>query len=135
MTINRSAPPKRRTPPKKVNRKRKAKAFARAYGGRDRLAFVKSLPCIAGNSRGTCAGEIHCHHIEVGGAGLKAPADKTVPLCSLHHLILHNEGRQTFELAYGVNLQDEARATELRWKIASDMRSQLEQLPHDLEAK
>ena len=93
-----------------VNQKRKASAFARAYHSKERVAFVKALPCVV------------CHqtpsdnaHIENGGMGRKADYTTIVPLCRTHHRRLHILGRATFEASYGVALGLWTTHTELSW--------------------
>lgn len=112
---------KRRTRPKAVNRKRKASNFARAYGGEARVAFVKSLPCIAHHHdmarQLQCTGPIDCAHIKGGGTGRKSDARFVVPLCRIAHRVLHQLGRTAFEDTYfDVNLDKAAAATESAWR-------------------
>ena len=101
------------TPIKKVNRKRRASAFERAYGSAQRVAFVNSLGCSAPlrYGLGRHDGPVQNAHIIGGGAGRKADADKIIPLCQRHHATLHSVGVETFEQAYGLNLA--ARAAEI----------------------
>lgn len=117
--MKRSAPPRRKTAVKKSNPARKRREFARAYGSKERVAFVKSLPCVVYALYSPCAGEIHNHHITTGGRGRKADADQIVPLCTKHHAELHADGASEFQANYAVNFEAAAASTELRWQIAS----------------
>ena len=83
--MKRSPLPPRRTPlrktrVRKVNRPRKAREFARCYHSRERVEFVRSLPCancgIVGYSQNA--------HTENGGAGRKGDYTTIIPLCGPH---------------------------------------------------
>jgi hypothetical protein len=87
--------PKSLTPIKRSRIKpkpRKPSEFARIYGSRERVRFIKSLPCClccgialsdfapdAGNSSD------NAHTGERSGMGRKADFDTIVPMCRLHH--------------------------------------------------
>ena len=94
-------------------KKRKPSEFARIYGSRARVAFVKSLRCIAGHM--WCVGPIENAHIETGGTGRKADADKIVPACQYHHEEMHR-GIRTFAAKYHLDLPALAADTEARWQ-------------------
>ena len=99
-TLKRSGPiaPKSRT----------AGEFARIYGSKARVRWVKAQPCV---SCGTEDGNAHNHHTTNGGTGRKADYDTIVPLCpSCHHE--HHTGvlRGTREW-----WAEQARLTEIRW--------------------
>lgn len=81
---------KRKAPIKRsaIKRKpRKPSEYARIYGSRERVAWIKSLPCME------CGGT-PCEnaHITTGGMGRKAGADTIVPLCPKHHRLQHVKG-------------------------------------------
>ncbi len=91
-------------------KQRTASEFARIYGSRARVAWVKSLPCLV------CAGTPSENaHTANGGLSRKADADTIVPLCSTHHRRLHSDGVRTFERVYGLDLAEEAVAVEAAW--------------------
>ena len=75
--------------PKAVNRKRKAKNFARAYHSKARVEFVKSLPCTYcwGLSPffAMAPGTSHNAHTVGGGTSRKADYTTIIPLCASHH--------------------------------------------------
>lgn len=79
---------------KPVNRKRRASEFARCYGSKERVAWVKSLPC-AVRSLGLSIFAMPCHgpmdnaHTVTGGMGRKADAETIIPLCRRHHEGFH----------------------------------------------
>lgn len=98
-----------------VNRKRRAKSFARAYGSGDRVEFINTLPCGVRNRE--CDGAIENAHIEGGGTSYKADADRVVPMCHHHHVgVLHSVGRDSFEARYGVDLSALAATTDALWR-------------------
>ncbi len=91
--MKRSAPMKRtrmnRAP---IDRRRKVRTrsdFARIYGSRARVAWVKHQPCIVCVALsplfGRTDGSSHNAHTETGGMGYKADYDTIVPLCASHH--------------------------------------------------
>lgn len=100
---------------RKVNPKRRAKEWARAYGSKERVRFVAALPCCVTSAEHT-PGESENHHIENGGKSRRADARFIVPLCRLHHRVLHDCGRQTFERAFCTNLKRVAADTEKAWQ-------------------
>lgn len=114
MTIRARKP---RTPVKKVNPKRRAKGFARAYHSEERVLFVKGLMCCVC----TVEGFTENAHIEGDGAGRKAHYTKIVPLCGSrygylgHHNWLHAKGREEFEARFDIDLDQEAAETEALW--------------------
>lgn len=90
----------RKTVPKKKNVKRRQSEFARCYHSKERVAWVKSLPCVicAGLSPFIAAvtGPRDNAHTESGGAGRKAGYETIVPLCRNHHRRL-DEHRKPFD--------------------------------------
>ncbi len=102
---------KRTKPIPKTNPKRKASEFARCYGSKERVLFVKALPCVACD-RAPCEN----HHIRNGGAGRKADYDKIIPLCTSHHDRWHEKGARSFVATYGLDLGKLATATESKWQ-------------------
>lgn len=126
---------RRRTKPKKVNRKRKASEFARCYHSRKRVAFVKSLPCIGCG----VVGYSENAHVVIDGAGRKADYGQVVPLCGPHytkplvpsllgtalalrgcHNELHQMGRAAWELYRHIDLDEAAARTETAWQSHVD---------------
>lgn len=112
MTVGRRRTPLSRGAGPKSKR-RKASEFQRIYGGRDRVRWVKSLPCIAAPHG--CVGAIENAHTENGGMGRKADASSIVPACGLHHRALHILGAETFQFRYRVDLKAEAARVAARW--------------------
>lgn len=86
----------RKRPIKKSGRvkpkKRSASEFARIYGSKKRVVWVKSLPCavwIAVELFGIetrCEGPVVNAHTVTGGMGRKADAKTIAPLCHAHHV-------------------------------------------------
>lgn len=56
---------------------RKALTFARAFGGKDRVEWMRTRACIACGKIGYAVSA----HITTGGKGRRADAKYTVPLC------------------------------------------------------
>lgn len=77
----RSHPMPRGTPLR--SKPRKASEFARVYGSKKRVAWIKSLRCLAWPWG--CAGEIVNAHTVSGGTGRKADCTTIVPFCDAHH--------------------------------------------------
>ncbi len=95
-------------------KKRKPSEFARIYGSRARVRWIKAQPCVVG-SRG-CEGAIENAHTENGGIGRKADAATIVPLCHRHHADMHLFGARAVQTAWRVNLTLAASATEQAWR-------------------
>lgn len=115
----RGSAPKRGTGVKKINRKRRAKEFARAYGSAARVAWFKGQRCVVwhyGEMLAEHLGEIECAHVVGGGAGRKADADKVVPMCHAHHAALHMVGVGPFERNYHLNLLELAAQYDAAWR-------------------
>ena len=113
--MKRSTPLRRRTRVKRANRARKASEFARTYHSKERVAFVKSLPCVMHTYR--CEGRAENAHLGNGGMGRKSDHTNIVPLCRYHHRELHRLGVERFEDFYdGVSLPLFADNTEALWQ-------------------
>ena len=67
-----------RSPVKRVNAARKAREFARTYGSKERVAFVKSLPCAICSVIGYSE-NAHVHG--KSGLGRKGDYITILPLC------------------------------------------------------
>lgn len=106
----------RKTPVRKVNRKRKAKNFERAYGGKDRVEWGKDQPCLI---CGSLPSE-NAHVPSRSGMGRKGDAKYTVPLCTWHHTgsnySLHTLNKVKFNAKYSIDLDHEAAITDARWE-------------------
>ncbi len=108
--LKRSSPPRRSTTPtrktrvKPVNRKRKASEFKRAYGSKERVAWVKARPCEACNVIGYSE---NAHLLGNGGAGRKGHHTTIGALCgprpAAHDFVwpgchsLYDEHRSSFD--------------------------------------
>lgn len=88
--IRRSSSMRRHARVRARNADRRASEFARCYLSDERVAFVRSLPCV------TC-GRTPSDNAHVGpngaGAGRKANYDQIVNLCRVCHRELHQTGR------------------------------------------
>lgn len=113
--MKRGPGPKRKKRVNPFNAKRRAENFARAYGSEERLFYVSAcLACVVPSC--TWNGYNDNAHVETGGTGRKADADKVVSACNRHHREMHR-GQETFELTYGVDLQQCAAETQERWTL------------------
>jgi len=108
-----------RKPIKRTNPKRKAKEFARCYGSKERVEFVKSQYCIV------CGGRPSENaHTVSGGTGRKADYTTIVPLCAKDHRFQHAKG---WQMLVGTNNMDKinkwlaklAAQVEARWQEAT----------------
>ena len=87
-SLRRGAPVKARNP------KRRASEFARCYGSRARVNWIRSLPCVG------CAGyPSENAHTGKNHAGYKADADTIAPLCRRCHRA-YDEHRAPFDTAF-----------------------------------
>jgi len=69
------------------------------------LEFVRSFPCIVCRAKN----DIHAHHTETGGMGVKGSDLSSVPLCHEHHtggdVSIHKLGVEEFEKLHGISLK------------------------------
>lgn len=101
----------RRTPVKKRNAKRKASEWARAYGSKERVEWIKRQPCAV------CGYPVSDNvHTRTGGVSRKSDAEHIAPLCRAHHRELHQHGQATFEATYGIRLESVAVNTALAFR-------------------
>ena len=80
--------------PVKMNFKKKI------FRDRSYLDYIKSLPCC------NCGREAEPHHTQVGGTGIKGSDYRTVPMCRTCHMILHQNGKETFQKKFNVNFNE-----------------------------
>jgi hypothetical protein len=93
---------------------RKEREFARKYDSLDRVFYVSTaLNCVVPDC--DALGDMQNAHVETGGTGRKANADRVVPMCERHHE--HHRGRLTFAEKYGLDLDVSARLTETQWQL------------------
>lgn len=118
-----SCPKKRRRSKKKVGfstlkpggrikpKPRKPSEFARIYGSKARVEWVKDQPCVV-------CGFVPSEnaHIVTGGMGRKADFDTIIPLCRFDHRVLHRFGRRPCESLTGKTLEQLAAQTEAAWQ-------------------
>lgn len=125
------SPIARRKAPKKANRKRKAREFERAYHSKERVLFVRGLPCCACKVTGYSE-NAHVPPKCEAGVGYKADAKWIVPLCGRRrwrdsisgtfgdypgcHGRLHGKGRAFLESKWGIDLTRLAAETEAAWQ-------------------
>src|SRR5690242_8623293 len=81
--------------------------FLRAYGGEERVEWVKLQPSVV-------SGKVPCvnAHVRVGGMGMKGDYCWIVPLTDEEHRELGECGRASFEAKYAVDLDTAAGRTE-----------------------
>jgi hypothetical protein len=92
--VKRTVPMKRRKPVPPRNDARKRKAFTRAYGSKERVLWVQSLPCCCGCARTPC----HNAHTTTDGIGRKGHYTTIVPLHPSCHRA-YDEHRAPFDAA------------------------------------
>lgn len=101
---------------RKRNRARRDAEFIRCYGSEERVLFVQSLACVVPGCQRRPSD--NCHWLN-GGMGRKGPADSIFPACRQHHREEHSIGTVSFEQKYGLDLAEEARITEAKWRAVS----------------
>jgi len=88
--------------------------WARVFGSKERVEWVKQLNCVA-------CGTTPCEnaHVRNGGTGRKADARWIVPACARCHRLgsisMHN-GIKTFQAHWKIDLTEKAAQTEERWQ-------------------
>lgn len=91
-------------------KKRSADEFKRVYGSAERVAWIKTLPCVG------CRNTSHDgHHIAGDGIGRKEHHSLIVPVCRTCHQYIHNHGARAFESMYRVSLATAAEQTAKAW--------------------
>ena len=96
-----------------INRKRKAKNWARAYGSKSFVQWIRRLPCWACNYAGPSPRQ--SAHTVSGGMGRKADANTIIALCNVCHAKQHQSGW----LAIGMSEESRQRAadqTQAMWE-------------------
>jgi hypothetical protein len=91
----------------------------RAFHSSARVAFVKTLPCIACRTTGAVRQN---HHTRSGGKGRRSDYHNIVPLCHGCHERVHRAGpssvrRFIFGKGNAVDWQNEAFRVELLWQL------------------
>lgn len=82
------------------------------------LAWVRTRACLGTGGPEECLGKMEAHHVRHAhnaGTGLKPGDDAAVPLCALHHKILHDAGHLSFQRDYVCNLD---KAAAEHWKAS-----------------
>ncbi len=101
--------PMKRSPMRK--RSRSASEFARVYGSKERVEWVKSLPCV-----GCGIGPSVNAHTVGGGTSRKADAETIAPLCHWCHL-KYDQHRAPFDTEASRALMIVAAVrTDLLWR-------------------
>lgn len=99
---------------------RSPEEFARIYGSKARVEFVKRLPCAAcGYDRDRCEN----HHIRGDGVSRKADYTTIIPLCAICHDLWHDKGRSYVAQRFGLDPEHAARTTEHAWQAESARRA------------
>lgn len=117
--IARRKPIKRGKPPKRVNAKRKASEFERAYHSHERVGFVQGMECVGCRSRGVRQMTRSANaHTANGGMGRKAAYEYIIPLCHECHTLQHQIGAGSFAIRFNIDLKTCAAKTH-RARLAS----------------
>lgn len=91
--MKRSAPPKRKTRPNRVNKERKRRAWINAYHSEEFVEWMRGQAC-----QGCGGGPCDVAHTAGGGMGLKGPWTSTLPLCRPCHQRVHAQGWGVIQL-------------------------------------
>jgi len=94
-----------------VNRERRKREFARAYGSKARVEWIQSLACLHCLSRPS----ENAHTPSRSGMGRKGDASTIVPLCSACHHRLHQVGLETFQSESLLDLAQCAAIIDAAW--------------------
>jgi len=94
-----------------VNRARRQREFARAYGSKARVQWVQSLACLHCLARPS----ENAHTPSRSGMGRKGDASTIVPLCSACHRRLHQVGLETFQSESCLDLVQCAAIIDAAW--------------------
>lgn len=125
----RKTPLRRKTPlqSKPKRKPRSAEEYARIYGSKERVAFVKALPClyccavhplIALAWHPDAENRVYSEnaHTVTGGKGRKADADTIVPLCPTHHRMYDRREKLLGNPEVRAYLQSKAPEVEAMWR-------------------
>lgn len=118
-------PRKARTPIKAVNRKRKASEFARCYHSKERVEFVKALPCAVTGILGSEYSPVENAHVTddgTKGAGQKSGYRCIAPMLKRLHRLLHDAPWRFAEIYPDFNAERAAADTEAAWQAYSHSR-------------
>jgi hypothetical protein len=108
----RKSAPRTKKRPRRRNPERAARNLERAYGPEERRAWVKSLPSVVSGG-GPCVNA----HVKNGGMSRKADAEWIVPLTSAEHDEYDQQGHDSFELKYRIDMAAAAQNIEARWQV------------------
>lgn len=130
MTLHRKTGIARTKPMKRSRIKpkgRKPSEFARIYGSRARVAWIKAQPCLYCRLLSPFFGRPGTSenaHTVSGGKGRKADADTIVPLCPTHHK-RYDEYKHPFERDAEVRqvIKNFAAVYEARWQQVAQRRA------------
>lgn len=75
------------------------------------LAWIKELPCIICKYPHSDP-----HHSETGGKGTKASDYTCLPLCHIHHQMVHTYGKQTFQKEFNIDFKSVCKRLNAIWK-------------------
>ena len=108
--------------PKAVNPARRKREWDRAYGSKERVQWVRTLPCVACGRVGFSENAHVTNTDKSGGGSRRAGYQCIAPLCGYLwsilnncHGALHRLGPASFQLRYHIDLASCAAATEKAW--------------------
>lgn len=117
----RSTPLKRTGPLKRSRIKRRRRSpddFARIYGPKERVAWIKAQACVWCVHRGIVLLPVESQnaHVKTGGMGYKADYQMIVPLCAPHHEAYDNHRAPFDKRAPRLAMEIHAKVIEQRWQ-------------------
>lgn len=125
----RTSLPRRTRPAKKRNDARKAREFRRCFWSAERVAYIRTLPCVVTRALHSVANPIdnaHIPHAEGAGAGRRGNADQIVPMLRSMHRLLHSDPVKFWQIFPGFDPVRAARWTEAMWRCYAEANG----LPH-----
>ena len=109
---------KRRTPVKRVNRKRKDAAFVRCYCSHERVEWVQRQPCVVCLLEGDRTQESPSENAHAGGndgMSRKGPFAEIIPACRHDHDRLDGRALPPLPARVLSRLPELARHTQRQW--------------------
>ena len=76
------------------------------------IKWIRSLPCIVCQFPAPS----DPHHTETGGKGIKASDYTCIPLCHMHHQMVHIFGKQTFQEQMKIDFESVSKRLNAIWK-------------------
>lgn len=99
---------------RKADQEEKELKFQKQKPDRDNkyLSWIRSLPCLICR----LPAPSQSHHSSTGGKGTKASDYTCLPLCHMHHQLVHIWGKQTFQKEFNIDFKSVCKRLNAIWK-------------------